>query len=620
MAWRWTGSPVTRRLAPALFLLLALAVPSAGEEVVAGEVVVATLPALPTGRIHGYHELRFRVENLSPDRPHTVTVEAPATDGAGAGGLRRISRTAVVAPGTEIRLSLLQPAVPSYGSGVAVVVDGERAERRLSWIGSHPDSWQLGSGGSAPSPGARILIGRRATSPATPSKIPGDKLLEAEPPAADWSGHWLAYSGYDGVVLTAGEATELPVPAAEALWRYVEAGGNLLLLGSAGDHPFFAGRGGAVEEAGLVLRHAGFGIAMAIPAGSLDVLPAESLERVREEWRRSLAPWMAVRDAEDAHRLFPVVEEVTVPVRGLFLLVLVFTLLVGPVNLLYLRRRGRRLWLLWTVPAASLVTCLAVMLYAFLGEGWLRQRRTEAVTILVQSHRRATTFAWSAFYATLTPGDGLRFDADTELSPLVAWFPGGPGAAGATVDWTQGQHLASGWLTARLPSYLVLRKSELRRERLELRQTAGNLTAVNGLGVDLENLWVADDEGRIWRAEGPVAAGAATPLRRTPKSAAGGADALRRLYRGEVPALLATLEANPADHLQPGSYLAVTAAAPFVEPGLEAGDPPRERSVIYGLLQPLLPSTISTPSSRENRRSKVRTGRASASRADSRIR
>jgi len=586
MAWRWTGNPVARRLTPALLAVLALAVPASAEELVAGEVVVTSLPSLPTGRIHGYHELRFRIENLSPDRPHTVTLEAPDAAGSGAGfaGLRRISRTAVVAPGTRIRLSLLQPAVPTYGSGIAVVVDGERAERRLSWISSHPDSWQLGSRGSASAPGARILIGRRATSPATPGEISGDKLLEAEPPAADWSGHWLAYSGYDGVVLTAGEAAELPAPAAEALWRYVEAGGSLLLLGSAGDHPFFAGRGGAVEEAGLALRHAGFGVAMASPAGDFDVLPAESLERVRGEWRRSVAPWTAVRDAEDAHRLFPVVEEVTVPVRGLFVLVLLFTLLVGPVNLLYLRRRGRRLWLLWTVPAASLVTCLAVMLYAFLGEGWVQQRRTEAVTVLDQGHRRATTLAWSAYYSTLTPGDGLRFDADTEVSSLVSWFPGGPGAAGATVDWSQGQHLASGWLTARLPSYLVLRRSELRRERLELRRSNGGLTAVNGLGVDLETLWVADDDGRIWRAEGPVAAGAAAPLRRTPKSTAGGAGALRRLYRGEVPALLATLEANPADHLRPGSYLAVTAAAPFVEPGLDADDPPRERSAIYGLL------------------------------------
>ena len=69
------------------------------------------------------------------------------------------------------------------------------------------------------------------------------------------------------------------------------------------------------------------------------------------------------------------VAETTVPVRGLFVLVLLFGVGIGPANLWLLSRYKRRIWLWWNVPAISLLTCLVVFGYSLASEGMDRPRQ-----------------------------------------------------------------------------------------------------------------------------------------------------------------------------------------------------------------------------------------------------
>ena len=46
---------------------------------------------------------------------------------------------------------------------------------------------------------------------------------------------------------------------------------------------------------------------------------------------------------------------------SLFTFVLIFALVIGPVNIYFLTRTRRRIWLLWTVPACSLIWPALVM-------------------------------------------------------------------------------------------------------------------------------------------------------------------------------------------------------------------------------------------------------------------
>ena len=217
--------------------------------------------------------------------------------------------------------------------------------------------------------------------------------------------------------------------------------------------------------------------------------------QIVHSWMKTATPWQAQLSVAEANSRFPVVDDFGVPVRGLFLLMLVFAIVIGPVNLIVLSRKRRRIWMLWTVPVISLTTCFAVFLYATFAEGWNRYIRTEGLTILDQRVNRATSIGVTAFYSALTPGDGLHFGYETELTSQT--FAATP--LPRTVDWTHDQHLGRGWIAARVPAHFKVRKTEVRRERITVRRGEdARLSIVNGLGAEIDQFWLADTDGTIY--------------------------------------------------------------------------------------------------------------------------
>jgi hypothetical protein len=235
--------------------------------------------------------------------------------------------------------------------------------------------------------------------------------------------------------------------------------------------------------------------------------------------QETLEPWRHTADVLSAHKAFPVTESLSVPVRGMMGLMLAFVVLIGPVNLLILRRMRRRVWLFWTAPAFSLLTCGLVFGYSILSEGLQGRYRTLSLTVLDETTGRATSIGWTASYSPLTPGEGFHFSCQTELTPQVAqpyyavFGRRSEASQARTVDWTEDQHLASGWISARVPAPFALRKSENRRERLTVRAGVDSrLSIVNGLGAPIVKLFLADRDGRWYSAE-RIPAGAAAEVR-----------------------------------------------------------------------------------------------------------
>ena len=56
-----------------------------------------------------------------------------------------------------------------------------------------------------------------------------------------------------------------------------------------------------------------------------------------------------------------IIDDVGVPLRGMFVLMVLFAVVVGPVSMIVLGRKNRRIWLLWTVPTLSVLCSLAVV-------------------------------------------------------------------------------------------------------------------------------------------------------------------------------------------------------------------------------------------------------------------
>ena len=539
---------------------------------------------------HGYLEYWISVVNHSSVSAHEVTLIIPKDKASG--HLRSISRSVVVGPSERMAVSLWQPSVRMMGENMTLAVDGEEQRDAVSMeITRDPFPTRR----PVPEP-LRLVsssVGNEYRQGAINSKnlewwrelIP---FIASDPPISKWSEHWFTYSSFDGVVVTSGEWKEAPPAVKSALWRYVECGGSLFILGP-GEVPS-GWRGRTETQSGLSISYLGFGVQVSSGELDIDRLSADQLSILKKHWYQSYNPWRRRLDLEGANRVFPVVDNLDVPVRTLLLVMLLFVVVIGPVNILVLSRRRRRVWLLWTIPAVSAATCLAVSVTAVWSEGWTARVRSATLTVLDEDSQRAATLGWMAFYSPLTSGGGLHFSYDTELTPQIARDISGPGWR--SLDWTRDQHLSAGWIQARVPAHFMIRRGEHRRERLGIQAQDGKLiSVVNGLGSAIQTVWVADAEGRIYSAAS-VPAGAKAPLLpdRIAPNAAGTASALRATFASSWIESIEAVAAHPERFMLPHSYVALLDDTPFAEPGLpEKGTKRADRTLVYGILKGLGP-------------------------------
>ena len=373
--------------------------------------------------------------------------------------------------------------------------------------------------------------------------------------------------------------------------RYIECGGTLLVHGQ--NVPAVFSQGGVADGQGGYF--VGFGHAAASLAGGESDWDA-TYKKLAEHARPRLST-----DRKPAQSLRSAGREATVPVRGLFVLVLLFGVGIGPVNIWLLSRYKRRIWLWWNVPAISLLTCLAVFCYSSFSEGWTGHGKIASLTLLDERCHRATTIGYLSYYCPLTPSVGPRFGVDTDVALLdePAGSTGGVSLSGGYaglrfVDWTSDQHLTSGWVTARVPAYFQIRKNEDRRERLTVEKNGGRVADGRQRPGGRHPPAV---RGRCARAEcsraatfPPAPSGRSRPLPSSRLGPEGGqADSARRLFasrrlarpvfavwHGQQPTTLAAM-------LTPGCYVAILDKSPFVETPLDGVDSEDTVAIVYGI-------------------------------------
>lgn len=588
---------------------------------------------------YGYGEYRAVIVNDSPSQTHRVAIVLPGTPyDSGVLAVKHVRREIEIAPKAKTTLSLFFTMLdPVYAAEVEI--DGRRQQETVQITN------RFGVLDTGDRKFGLLLSPAILKSGVTDSgnfeavfKLPsGDRLAATqspELPVAEWSGNWLSYARYDGILISSGELEAAPEPVRTALLRYVERGGALVVAGNWQVPAQWQSRHGFItndelkDEKEEADSKSAVIISVPPPTGTSATTPPPSVAKSSflpvaaqaksatdlrvyfigfgtvtvtggvdvgrievNQWNwmiwnfpASRAPESEYYSVADLNQVFQVVERFGVPVRGLFLLMLLFVIVIGPVNLFWLAKRRRKIWLLWTVPAISLLTCLMVTGFALFGEGWDALARTEALTILDETAHRATTIGWTAFYSPVTPSEGLHFTPDTELIPQISEnYSYQRRPAERIIDWTNDQHLSAGWVTARVPAFFKFRKSETRRERLTIRQEAGAASLVNSLGADISRVWWADAEGKIHSATN-VPAGAQAKLEATNLKASAAASRLRTAFSEDWLEQFKAFTDKPQEALMPNSYLAVLEASPFVEEGLKGVKTRKARNLVYGIV------------------------------------
>jgi hypothetical protein len=565
--------------------------------------IVVSAESFPTDEsYHGYAEFRISVTNNSATQAHKITLFTPFRSYGHGDHIRRITRSIVLSPSSSSNVSILQQPLSMNGEGMGVIIDGKTQRKfvRLNSSSHCQSSLSMIRHGSSISHPLCVLLSRSVNlddfqngvdkafpDPSSSSKhsYPGSKMwnfIKSESPIGSWSNNWLAYSRYDGIVLTASDMQAMPAPIRSTLLQYVQCGGSLLVLGKWDKPEEWKSQESVLGP--LHFNYIHFGICVVSEISDVTVWKNEIWEKLKSDvWSPTASELQKKATISDANKKFPVVLNLAIPVRGLFVLVLIFAVVIGPLNLFILSRKKRRIWMLWTVPLVSIVACLAVFSYAFLAEGWKGYIRTQSITMLDENTHSATTIGVNAFYCPLTPRSGLHFDYETEVTPMG--LEGWRGGRARTIDWTDDQHLSVGWVAARVPAHFLLRKSQMRRERLKITKTQDNkITALNGLGVDIRQLWYADENGRIHTAEN-ITAGSRIALTPSGSSIPSEVrdDIWRKAYSSSWARNPDQITKDPRQYLRANCYIVVLDDSVFIEQAIENLKSKRFRSLVFGI-------------------------------------
>lgn len=193
------------------------------------------------------------------------------------------------------------------------------------------------------------------------------------------------------------------------------------------------------------------------------------------------------------------------PVTAFQVLLSLFVLGIGPVNYFFLKGREKLPLLLITVPVASAITTVLLLIYGFTSEGFGTMVRARSFTMLDQ--RADSIVCWSrlSYFAGMTPSEGLDFPRDTLVYPILPSLRMGDhremrryANQRRELHWLGSQRLVNGWLASRTPSqYLTITSRDTGKE-VAMEVEEKSITATNKLGVDIRTLVVEASDGQIY--------------------------------------------------------------------------------------------------------------------------
>ena len=211
-----------------------------------------------------------------------------------------------------------------------------------------------------------------------------------------------------------------------------------------------------------------------------------------------------------------------IPYRAFTLLLIAFAILIGPVNFILVKKSGRPVLLLLTIPALALVTSLLLFGYAVFWQGLDVKTASHSYTVLDQRARRSATAEARMIYAGMAPGEGLRPAAGTVCHAAIPKPEGFRRQPEFVLHVELGEEtlLSADYLPSRKAVNQVLLSDRAARARLEVEAAGEKLAVTNGLGARIDELLLRDREGGCHRLAAPLEPGARAELEPVPATQA----------------------------------------------------------------------------------------------------
>lgn len=394
--------------------------------------------------------IRFSIRGSVSGSAHVVTREAEVRAG---------ERTTVTVPVPhELRYGSVTAAGPgiTQSSGAQMYFQSTYEPQRVVLTLSQPEAFEKFIGRAPRYSGANVLV-------------------HAVPPA-EAPRELASYLGYDLVVVPDPATLDALDGAARlALEAFVVSGGHALIGGQVRSTSTFP----SVKDG---------------PYGFGRVFLSDGAPSVRPYFREGLPvnPQGPVPEYERRYNSSTVkaslLPQATAPLGRFLLIITLFTLAIGPGSIWVARRRGPAA-LLVTIPGTAFVTCLAIVGYSLVADGFTVHAASYSFTLLDNKQHRLVTTGLTAYYANLAPSKA-RFAPGTML---VAPWEERRERYIASLDWRDGLTVGGDFVPSRTYREWGFVSVEPSRARLVVKQKGDAWIVQNALGERLHSVVVNVD-------------------------------------------------------------------------------------------------------------------------------
>ncbi len=560
----------------------------AGETSFTVDGVEVTLTAnWPATLNHGWQPVRVRIANpTDSDR----TLSLVFTGNAG-GSTDLVQRGVRVAAGATTQFEVALPARPSTSNAyfATCTVGGDRefgnvgaeqacdSTERIVLFASRAGPSTVSAAdwatrlsaeseprAPAPTPPAFRFAGPVPVATAIPA-VP-DHVRVAGIAYAELSALNEAYTSLHALVLDVGEGELPPRGVLDAIEAWVRTGG-VLAIGGRGAHAVIAKEPAlrAWVEPRFLTREAEGYAEYACGMGLLLVLEGDGVLVSAEQVAalNAALETLAPLDNEPLRSAFYLqIPGIEMPFRSLTLILILFAILVGPVNLIFVRRSKKPALLLLTIPAISILFSVGLVAFGIVAQGLDVRATSDSIGVLDQrahvgsSHERRQMFVGLAAGPGLQPGPGAV--VQRPLGDASDWRARNE----YRVSVGESMTLAGSWLPVRTPTKISITTDRAARGRIDVEHGADGWKIVNGLDVTVKQLLFRDSAGELHAFEGPIVAGRSALAE--PNGADG--DALAAFEKERVLAR----HVQDGGPLPRGSWIARVDGSPLLDPcGLE---------------------------------------------------
>ncbi len=315
---------------------------------------------------------------------------------------------------------------------------------------------------------------------------------------------WRGYAGYSLIVLTHEDWQVMPVAARNAIGDWVRLGGHLQFIGETPqDAPSTDGGdsrnrslGGVYPAPTFTNSNLRFNSLPGFLAAKRSNHPTSEALKTRESL---ISNWLTKIKSDLMSERFTIWPTVIV--------LIIFFIMMTPVNLFILAPSRRRHKLFRTIPIISLAACVLLAIAVVVGDGFGGEgRRLIHIESRAGTENRQYITQWQASRCGALIGTGFTIDDAAYIAPLRA--PGGQVSLTVSGDQVDA---SGGWFTSRATQSQILQTARPGRGRIEWSHRNDQTTAVSTFDFPLQDIYILDENQQWWHAPQMKQGEAVTP-------------------------------------------------------------------------------------------------------------